>query len=65
MILNAILYFANKGSLKPFFSSCKSHNQCKPPEATELKKNYRKIMLSAYAQTSQANFASGLEGCKL
>ena len=30
-----------------------SHNQCKPPEATELKKNYREIMLSA--QTSQAN----------
>ena len=38
MILNALLYFANKGSLKTFFSSCKSHNQCKPPEATELKK---------------------------
>ena len=43
-----------------------SHNQCKPPEATELKKiTYRKIMLSAYARTSQANFASGLEGCKV
>ena len=38
MILNALLYFANKGSLKTFFSSCKSHNQCKTPEATELKK---------------------------
>ena len=66
MILNALLYFANKGSLKTFFSSCKSHNQCKPPEATKLKKiTYRKIMLSAYARTSQANFASGLEGCKV
>ena len=54
MILNALLYFANKGSLKTFFSSCKSHIQCKTPEATERKKNCLEIMLSVYARTSQA-----------
>ena len=58
MILNVLLYFANKGSLKTLISSCKSHNQCKPPEATQLKKNYREIMVFACVQvwqTSQAN----------
>ena len=54
MILNALLYFANKGSLKTFFSSCKSHIQCKTPEATERKKMCLEIMLSVYARTSQA-----------
>ena len=54
MILNALLYFANKGSLKTFFSSCKSHIQCKTPEARERKKNCLEIMLSVYARTSQA-----------
>ena len=43
MILSALLYFANKGSLKTFFSSCKSHTQCKPPEATQLKKTIAKL----------------------
>ena len=43
MILNVLLYFANKGSLKTFISSCKSHNQCKPPEATQLKKTIAKL----------------------
>ena len=43
MILNVLLYFANTGSLKTFISSCKSHNQCKPPEATQLKKTIAKL----------------------
>ena len=43
-----------KDLLKLFFSSCKSHIQCKTPEATERKKMCLEIMLSVYARTSQA-----------
>ena len=43
MILNALLSLANKGSLKIFFPLCKSHIQCKTPEATEKKKTILKL----------------------
>ena len=43
-----------KDLLKFFFSSCKSHIQCKTTETTERKKNCLEIMLSVYARTSQA-----------
>ena len=53
MILNAQLYFANKGSLKTFFLHARVIMQ--NTRGNWTKKNYLEVKLSAYARTSQAN----------
>ena len=55
MILNALLYFANKGSLKTFFFlHARVIFNAKHQRQQKEKKNCLEIMLSAYARTSQA-----------